>query len=160
MVASANLRHGTRRLLVAAWLFAGLVLAGAVFTAEKAVASCGDYLLHGPVNAPETDAHQSLGHRFANDPFLNPHVMDTEPSPQPPTSPCANGRCQSAPPHPPANSPTRAVYTKQPVVMDSLASVHSDPDPVDWLYPADGLRPEGPWIAVDLPPPKRARSHA
>jgi hypothetical protein len=80
--------------------------------------------------------------------------MADNPSQQPPTSPCENGNCQSAPPHPPANSPTRAVYIKQPVIIDAFASLGSDPDAMDWLYPADGLRPEGPSIAVDLPPPE------
>lgn len=161
MVVSANFRHCNRRFFVAAWLFAGLILAGASLTAGKADASCGDYLLHGPTD------FATLGQNQNPDPHprsglgasASELAIDTDPLPQPPTSPCAGGRCQSAPPHPPANSPTRAVYVKQPVALDSFASLDSDPDVRDWLYPADGLRPEGPWIAVDLPPPKRASLH-
>lgn len=152
MVAPANLRHDARRLIVAAWLFAGLVLANTVLTSDTLEASCGDYLLHEPANATAIGGppHRNL----AIDVLSNRHAMRTDPLPESPTSPCAGGRCQSAPPHPPANSSTCGVYVKQPVVLDSFASLDSDPDARDWRYPADGLRPEGRWIAVDLPPPK------
>jgi hypothetical protein len=162
MVVSANFRHCNRRFIVASWLFAGLFLAGAVLTAGKADASCGDYLLHGPTDFATTlgqDQNLDPNRRSGLGVLANERARDTHPLPQPPTSPCAGGRCQSAPPHPPANSPTRAVYVKQPVALDSFASLDSEPDARDWLYPADGLRPEGPWIAVDLPPPKRAILH-
>jgi len=155
MIVSANFRHCTRRFLVAAWLFAGLILANAFVTGEKAAASCGDYLLHGPTNFRANDHQQHLDHRLATGTLTNQRAKDTDPLPESPTSPCAGGRCQSAPPHPPANSPTRAVYVKQHVALDAFASPDSNPNALDWLYPADGLRPEGPWIAVDLPPPKR-----
>lgn len=147
MVTSAQHRHDSRRIFVAAWLLAGLVFTGAALTADKADASCGDYLLHGPTdNSLATDANSLLDHL----------PISGSPVPAPPTSPCANGRCQSAPVQPPANSPTRAVYVKQPVVLDSIGSLEREKDALSWLFPADGLRPEAPSIAVDLPPPKRA----
>lgn len=161
MVVSANYRHCNRRFFVAAVLFAGLMLAGAVLTAGKADASCGDYLLHGPTDFATLGQSPNPDHnlRFGLGDLANERAMDAGPLPEPPKSPCAGGRCQSAPPHPPANSPTRAVYVKQPVALDSFASLDSHPDARDWLYPADGFCPTAPWSAVDLPPPEHACFH-
>ncbi|HBJ37594.1 MAG TPA: hypothetical protein DDZ51_23130 [Planctomycetaceae bacterium] len=156
MVASANINRCSRRSIVVAWLFAATFLSGASLTAEKAEASCGDYLLHGPVHSPATSDQPELQINYGLGSSSNQRTLDTDQSPTPVKSPCASGRCHSAPPHPPANSPTRAVYIKQPVVVDAFKSLNSDRDAVDWLYPADGLRPEGPSLAVDLPPPERA----
>ena len=157
MVASANINRYCRRSIVVGWLFASIVLLSVGLTAEKANASCGDYLLHGPVHSPATGDHANQQHNhYGGGSSSDQQTSDTGQSPPPsPSSPCANGRCHSAPPHPPANSPTRAVYIKQPVVVDAFASSDSDRDSIDWLFPADGLRPEGPSIAVDLPPPER-----
>lgn len=155
MVASANIRHCARRLIVAAWSFAACFLFGDILTTGKADASCGDYLLHGPTHSLATGDYPDLHDGYGGGWSSNQRELEADSLPHPPASPCANGRCQSAPPHPPASSPTRAVYIKQPVVIDALASLGSDPDAMNWLYPADGLRPEGPSIAVDLPPPKR-----
>jgi hypothetical protein len=157
MVASANYRHDGRRIIVVVWLFAGMVFSGAALTAGRADASCGDYLLHGPSDFPSNGHHRASASDLAVElgglSLRIPSRSDS--SPESPTSSCANGRCQSAPALPPANSPTRAVYIKQPLAIDSIGSLDCQTDASHWLFPADGLRPEGPSLAVDLPPPKR-----
>jgi len=161
MAVSVNIRHRSRRLFVAAWMFAAIILFGGILVTGKADASCGDYLLHGPVHSSSTGDYANPSDHLGSGSLSNHREMadDSSPqtptSPQPPTSPCANGNCHSAPPHPPANSPTRTVFIKQPVAIDTLASSDCIPDTMGWLYPADGLCPEGPSIAVDLPPPER-----
>lgn len=156
MPVSANILTLIRRSWIVVCLFGGLLGGSGSFLSNRAEASCGDYLLHGPVDVPMAADHSQPFVVTPLLPFVDPGSGESEPSERRPSSPCENGRCQPAPTHPPVNSPTRAVHDKQPLPLDLADLSNIDSDSADWARAADGRRPDGPWIPVDLPPPKRA----
>lgn len=157
MIPLVNQCRHNRRFIVAALLFVCFGLAHAFLVATKADASCGDYLLHGPMDYASTGRHgeQDIDLSSAAGALLHHGLNENVPLPERPKTPCAGGRCQATPPLPPPNSPTRAVYIKQHIALQSFGDLACDKDARDWRYPVDGLSPESPSLAVDLPPPKR-----
>jgi hypothetical protein len=147
-------RDRRRRSLVIAVLFVTAML----YSRSTALASCGDYLLHGQSAEHRTASsaaavQQSLG-------FDTPLASESPVNVPPPGSPCASGRCHSLPVGPPLNHPSRAVIWKQSPLPGTLTKQRTDADLLRWAYPADGTLPRQPLLAIELPPPRPALWHA
>jgi len=177
----ASIHDRCQRLIVAAVLFVSVMC-----STSRALATCGDYLLHNPINLSSLAGQQassplawqsSLASHpthpnfaslsFATDVQLHNFPWATSDSlahsqnrPPKPTSPCAGGRCQSTPPPSPINHPSRAVYLKQNASLDRIATSKPSDDASSWAIPFDGSFPANPTQTVDVPPPERAYAHA
>jgi len=156
-----------RRLVVFAIVVASLLVGN-----RRAVASCGDYLLHGPMESAlhgsgglargvghDSDGLGGHGSLVWDDPAWLLYFPGSDSLPTEPPSPCAGGRCQSAPPPSPMPLPGRIVLWKQlaTVLRDSVSD--REIESLGWLFPADGVCPSSPSLAVDVPPPECACSH-
>lgn len=161
--------HGVsvRRLVVFAIVVASLLMGN-----RRAFATCGDYLLHGPMESAlhgsggwsrgvghDSDGLIGLGSIVWDDPNWLLYFPGSDSLPAKSPSPCAGGRCQSAPPPSPMHLPGRIILWKQlaTVLRDSVSD--RDVESCGWLFPADGVCPSSPFLSVDVPPPERACSH-
>lgn len=134
MKRSGLYRHSLGRFGVLGLAF-GLVLFA---MSSSAFASCGDYLLHGPMVDSTQDASQFW------------RLFDEQPQPH---SACEGGRCQSQPIPPPLD-PWRVTIPK-PTLLGVLSS---DQQAFllgsAWARPRNGSRADSPFYDVASPPPR------
>ncbi len=123
-----------------AWQLAGVAFFAAIFAVE-AQASCGDYLLHGPV--------------------LNVDLMKADSaatSGQHAPTACENGKCQQSPQSFP-QEPPRVLVPKQLATVLRFAS-SMDQAKFTLLCRRDVIQPESPFLEIESPPPQAlGKSH-
>jgi hypothetical protein len=156
-----------RRLVVFAIVVTSLLIGN-----RRAFATCGDYLLHGPMGsalhggaglAPgggnDLDRLSGLGSIVWDNPAWLSYFPGSDSLPTESPSPCAGGRCQSAPPPSPMHLPGRIILWKQLATVLRESVSDRDIESCGWLFPADGVCPSSPSLSVEVPPPERACSH-
>jgi len=120
--------------------------------ASSALATCGDYLVHGKVVHLEhdaVDAMQQANHTASHLIFRNQPLTTSSK----PISACEGGRCQSKPVPPPVDSTRSSIpnHLATLSVIDDLC----EGKVCQWSRPSDGIAAEQPFLAIASPPPRR-----
>lgn len=142
-----------------------VLVAGALHAHSEALASCGDYLIHGAAMRHPVGGHaeQRPGAARLDDSApsaLHSSQRNADQRPPRPLSPCASGRCHSLPVWPPLSHPTRMMIPKQAVATADWLSSHCTAVAIPWAFPSDGLLPPVPALGPESPPPRHAFSQA
>lgn len=130
----------------------GMCLSGG----EVVRASCGDYLLMDHDAHPAgRDGHMGEWHFLSGETALSMRADGQgEPSAPAPSSPCASGRCHSAPLIPPPQDHSRGFVWKGEAIVVGSGAKEADRDASGWGLPTDGNAALKPFLAVDVPPPR------
>jgi len=119
---------------------------------SSALATCGDYLVHGKIVHLEHNAHdamQEANHTASHLIFRNQPLTTSSK----PISACEGGRCQSKPVPPPVDS-TRISIPKHLATVSVIDDLCEGKD-CQWSRPSDGIAAEQPFLAIASPPPRR-----
>lgn len=146
--------HYARRCVVTV----AVLVAGALHAHGVALASCGDYLMHGALHhsAGSHDAQRRETAHLDDALFTADSSQGAaRPAEHPqPVSPCASGRCHSLPVWPPLSHPTRMMIAKHGVAVALWLCSHRDAAPLNWGFPSDGVLPQVPALGPESPPPR------
>lgn len=158
------MKHLTPRFATGIRLIAVVSLAffSLVSFAEKASASCGDYLLmghgmssHDQVSdranaAGKKDYFGDLRWDFGFGPVNRPSA------PKESSNPCASGRCHSVPPIPWSHDFSRSYLSKESGFDRAFVTDLAADFRLMWGRPSDRLLGDDPFLAIESPPPRRS----
>lgn len=148
---SMNLNAAKRFPARRSFVLLALLCTASLGGSGSALASCGDYLLHGP------DANQSLHLQIEEPVDALARLLGSTipPSPSRPGSACEGGRCHSAPLAPPADPP-RITAPKQVASVVGMGELPSHLDAASWARPINGVLPQTPFLEIPSPPPRHS----